>query len=194
MKKKFFICGALSMTLLSTSCLGSFSAFNSLRDWNDGVTSNKFLDNLIFWALNIVPVYGLFITGDVLFFNVLEFWTGDNPIAMAEGEEDIQYAHINGQDVKMTATKNHFSIEVLKGENKGETLEMVYTLENKTWNTINEEGDFIKLASMKDGFYMVYTPNGESIQIDPNASKEQNMAILKGKVADYESSMWAEAK
>ncbi|MBQ0740246.1 DUF3332 family protein, partial [Aquimarina celericrescens] len=40
MKKKIFICGALSMTLLSTSCLGSFSAFNSLRDWNDGVTDN----------------------------------------------------------------------------------------------------------------------------------------------------------
>jgi hypothetical protein len=192
MKKKIFICGALSMTLLSTSCLGSFSAFNSLRDWNDGVTDNKFLDNLIFWALNIVPVYGLFIAGDVLFFNVLEFWTGDNPIAMVKGEKEIQYAKVNGQDVKMTATQNHFSIEVLSGENKGETLEMVYTPENKSWNSINEEGELIKLASMKDGFYMVHTPNGESIQIDPNASREQNLALLQGKVADYKSSMWAE--
>lgn len=194
MKKKIFICGALSMTLLSTSCLGSFSAFNSLRDWNDGLTSNKFLDNLIFWALNIVPVYGLFIAGDVLFFNVLEFWTGNNPIAMAEGEEETQYATIEGQDVKMTATKNHFTVEVLSGENEGEILEMVYTPENKTWNAIDENGELIKLASMEDGFYMVYTPEGEAIQMDPTASKEQNMAILQGKVADYESSMWADAK
>lgn len=187
MKKKIFICGALSMTLLSTSCLGSFSAFNSLRNWNDGVTDNKFLDSLIFWA--IVPIYGLFISGDVLFFNVLEFWTGDNPIAMVKGEEEIQYAKVNGQDIKMTATQNHFSIEVFSGENKGKTLEMVFTPENKSWNSINEGGELIKLASMKDGFYMVHTPNGESIQIDPNASKEQNLTLLQGKVAAYKTSM-----
>jgi hypothetical protein len=30
--------------------------------------------------------------------------------------------------------------------------------------------------------------------MDPTASKEQNMAILQGKVADYETSMWADAK
>jgi hypothetical protein len=194
MKKKMFICGALSMTLLSTSCLGSFSAFNSLRDWNDGLTSNKFLDNLIFWALNIVPVYGLFMAGDVLFFNVLEFWTGSNPIAMAEGDEEVQYAEVNGQKVKMTATQNQFHIEVLSGENQGETLEMVYTPENKTWNALDENGEFIKLASMEEGFYMVYTPEGEAIQLDPTASKEQNLAILQGKVADYEDSMWADAR
>lgn len=193
MKKKIFICGALSMTLLSTSCLGSFSAFNSLRDWNDGLTSSKFMDNLVFWALNIVPVYGLFITGDVLFFNVLEFWTGNNPIAMAEGDTETQYATVDGKDVKMTATKNHFNIEILSGENKGQTLEMVYTPENKTWNAVDENGEFIKLASMKDGFYMVYTPEGDVIQLDPAASKAQNMAILQGKVADYEASMWAKA-
>lgn len=182
------------MTLLSTSCLGSFSAFNSLRDWNDGVTDNKFLDNLIFWALNIVPVYGLFIAGDVLFFNVLEFWTGDNPIAMADDEIETQYAKVNGEDVKMTATKNKFSIEILSGEKEGETLEMVYTPENKTWNAVDENGELIKLASMKDGFYMVYTPEGDAIEMDPMASKEQNLAILKGKVADYEESMFAKAE
>ncbi len=188
------ICGALSMTLLSSSCLGSFSAFNKLRDWNDGLTDNKFLDNLIFWALNIVPVYGLFFFGDVVFFNLLEFWTGSNPIAMAEGDEETQYATIEGKEVKMTATKNHFSVEVLSGENKGEVLEMVYTEGDKTWNAVGEDGELIKLASMQDGFYMVYTPDGEAIQMDPMASKEQNLAILKGKVADYESSMWADAR
>lgn len=194
MKNKMFICGALSMTLLSTSCLGSFSAFKSLRDWNDGLTSNEFLDNLIFWALNIVPVYILFIVGDALIFNVLEFWTGSNPIVMAEGEEEVQYAEVNGQKVKMTAMQNQFHIEVLSGENKGQTLKMVYTPENKTWNALGDEGELIKLASMEEGYYMVYTPEGEAIQLDPAASKAQNMAILQGKVASYEGAMWAEAK
>ena len=194
MKKNMIICGALSMTLLSTSCLGSFSAFNSLRDWNDGVSGNKFLDNLIFWALNIVPIYSLFLLGDVVLFNVMEFWTGSNPIAMAEGEEEVQYAEVDGKKVKMTATQNQFHIEVLSGENQGQTLDMVYTPENKIWNALDENGDFVKLASVEDGFYMVYTPEGEAIQLDPAASREQNLALLKGKVADYEESMWADAR
>jgi hypothetical protein len=192
MRKKIIICGVLSLVLLNTSCLGSFSAFNSLRDWNEGVTDDKFLDSLIFWAL--FPVYGLFISGDVLLFNALEFWTGANPIAMAKGEKEMQYAKVDGQNVRMIATQNHFSIEVLSGENKGLTLNMVFTLGNKSWNSINEDGELIKLASVKDGFYIVHTSNNESIQINPNTSKEQNLALLQSKIANYKTPMYKEDK
>ena len=182
MNKKFFICGLLSVTILSTSCLGSFSAFNSLRDWNDGLTNNKFMDNLVFWALNIVPVYSLFFVGDVLFFNLLEFWTGSNPIAMAEGETETQYANIKGTDVRMTASKNKFDIAILSGENEGKEVNLLFVPEDKSWNAIGEKGELIKLASMEEGFYLVHTPDGEAIKIDPNASDEVNMAILENKL------------
>ena len=72
-------------TLLFSSCLGSFSAFNNLKDWNQGVSDSKFVNNLVFWGLNIIPVYGLFFLGDAIIFNVIEFWSGSNPIAMEEG-------------------------------------------------------------------------------------------------------------
>lgn len=182
MNKKFFICGLLSMTILCTSCLGSFSAFNSLRDWNDGLTNNKFMDNLVFWALNIVPVYPLFIFGDVVFFNLLEFWTGSNPIAMADGESETQYANVKGTDVRMTASKNKFDIAILSGENEGKEINLLFVPEDKSWNAIGENGELIKLASMEDGFYLVHTPDGEAIKIDPNASNEVNMAILENQL------------
>ncbi|GGE08569.1 DUF3332 domain-containing protein [Psychroflexus salis] len=182
MNKKFLICGLLSVTILSTSCLGSFSAFNSLRDWNDGLTNNKFMDNLVFWALNIVPVYSLFIAGDVLFFNLLEFWTGSNPIAMAEGETETQYANIKGTDVRMTASKNKFDIAILSGENESKEVNLLFVPEDKSWNAVDENGALTKLASMEDGFYLIHTPEGESIKIDPNASNEVNMAILENKL------------
>lgn len=182
MNKKFFICGLLSMTILCTSCLGSFSAFNSLKDWNDGLTGNKFLDNLVFWALNIVPVYPLFLTGDVLLFNLLEFWTGSNPIAMAADESETQYANIDGVDVRMTASKNKFDIAVLNGENAGKEVNLLFVPEDKSWNAIAEDGALIKLASMEDGFYLVHTPEGESIQIDPTASKEESLMILENQL------------
>ncbi|WP_188458768.1 DUF3332 domain-containing protein [Psychroflexus planctonicus] len=186
MNKKFFICGLLSVTILSTSCLGSFSAFNSLRDWNDGLTNNKFMDNLVFWALNIVPVYSLFLAGDVFLFNLLEFWTGSNPIAMVDGESETQYANIKGTDVRMTASKNKFDIAILSGENEGKEVNLLFVPEDKSWNAVGENGELTKLASMEEGFYLVHTPDGEAIKIDPNASDEVNMAILENKLEQSE--------
>ncbi|CAN0586802.1 unnamed protein product, partial [Ectocarpus sp. 12 AP-2014] len=55
--KKSVICIAMAGTLLFSSCLGSFSAFNNLKDWNQGVSDSKFVNNLVFWGLNIIPVY-----------------------------------------------------------------------------------------------------------------------------------------
>lgn len=182
MKRKFLICSVLSVSILSTSCLGSFSAFNSLRDWNDGLTENKFLDNLIFWALNIAFIYPLFIIGDVVFFNLLEFWTGSNPIAMAEGESETQYATVEGQRARMTAKKNEFHIQIIEGNNVGKELHMLFLPEDKSWNAIGPNGELKKLASIEDGFYHIYTPEGDRIKLDANASEAHNMAILEHKL------------
>ncbi|RRO13528.1 DUF3332 domain-containing protein [Flavobacteriaceae bacterium 14752] len=190
MKRNLIIAGALSLSLLSSSCLGSFNAFNNLKDWNMQVSNSKFVNNAIFWGLNIIPVYGLFFLGDAIIFNVLEFWTGSNPIAMAEGETETQIANIDGQKVKMTAQKNQFKIEVLEGDDQGKIVEMVYTPENQTWNA--KDGDkLIKLASFKNGFYMVYTPSGEQIKLDANATQDHNNLLLNQKIETYQKSLWA---
>lgn len=179
MKRKLLICSVLSVSILSTSCLGSFSAFNSLRDWNDGLTENKFLDNLVFWALCTVQIYTLFIAVDLIFFNLLEFWTGSNPIAMADGESETQYAVVEGKKVRMTAKKNSFEIVIMEGEDAGKTLQMLFLPEDKSWNAVGPNGELTKLASMEEGFYMIHTPYGESIKLDANATQAHNLAILE---------------
>ena len=191
MKRKMIICGALSLTLLSSSCLGSFKAFNNLRDWNDGLTSNKFVDNLVFWALNIVPVYGLFFFADAVIFNLIEFWTGSNPIAMAEGEKETQYAEVDGNKVRMTAEKNKFTIEKLNGEQAGEKVVMIYTPDNQTWNLLGENGELQELASFDDGFYVLHLPTGDEVRLDANASLEQNQQIFNSEMNNYEHLMYA---
>ena len=116
----------MSMLLLCTSCLGSFSAFNNLKDWNMEISDSKFVNNLVFWALNIVPVYGLFFLGDTLIFNVIEFWSGSNPIAMNDGEVETQLLKRNASTYEMIASKNRFVINVIEGDHKGNHLEMLY--------------------------------------------------------------------
>ncbi len=183
MKRNFFIALFFSFTMLFSSCLGSFGAFNGLKDWNMGVTNSKIVNNLIFWGLNIIPVYSLFFFADSVIFNVIEFWTGNNPVAMNEGETETQIVNVNGKEVKMTATKNHFKIEVLSGEDKGKVVELVYTPEDSTWNA--KDGDkLIKLATLEDGFLMVHTPN-KTIKLDPNSSTDFNQRIIDQNTNTY---------
>ncbi len=189
--RKLMICTALSSTILFTSCLGSFSAFNSLRDWNDGLTDNKFLDNLIFWALNIVPVYGLFFFGDVIIFNVIEFWSGSNPIAMNEDEIETQLVEKNGNTYLLTATKNQMNIEVIEGSDKGEQVKLVYAPDEQTWYAHKVDGEIIKLSSFEDGFYIVYMPDGQEVKIDPTAPREEGLALLKQNIVNYKDCMLA---
>ena len=61
-------------------CYGSFGATRAIHSWNGNV-GGKFVNTLVFWALVIIPVYELLALGDAIIFNVIEFWTGSNPIA-----------------------------------------------------------------------------------------------------------------
>lgn len=69
----------LAATLLTSSCVGSFSLFNKLAGWNKEATGNKFLNELIF--ILISPAYAVCTVADVLVLNTIEFWTGSNPVA-----------------------------------------------------------------------------------------------------------------
>jgi len=194
MNKARFITLALSVCILSTSCLGSFSAFNGLRDWNSQVSNNKFVNNLVFWGLNIIPVYPLFLAGDMIIFNVIEFWSGSNPLAMKEGEVETQTLVKNGTTYEMKATKNHMQIKVLDGKDAGNSVDLFYKPEEQSWNAKTQDGKVIKLSSMEDGFYYVYLPDGEKVQMDQSTSKEEGMAIINSRIEGCETSFYALAQ
>ncbi|MDC6364236.1 MULTISPECIES: DUF3332 domain-containing protein [Flavobacteriaceae] len=191
--KKVISCLLLSSTILFSSCLGSFRAFNNLKDWNQGATDSKFVDNLIFWGLWIVPVYELFLLGDAIIFNVIEFWSGSNPIAMKPGESETQMVEHDGNTFKMVATQNRVQITVVEGPKKGKKLDLVYKPDEKSWNAVRPNGEIIKLSSFEEGFYIVYMPNGEQIKINPMDTREEGLAILQeNKTCYYSESLLAD--
>ncbi|SIP95826.1 DUF3332 domain-containing protein [Maribacter ulvicola] len=183
--KKSIICVAMASTLLFSSCLGSFSAFNNLKDWNQGVSESKFVNNLVFWGLNIIPVYGLFFIGDAIIFNVIEFWSGSSPIAMKEGESETQMVERDGNTFEMTATKNRMQVTVVDGPKKGKKIDLVYKPGDKSWNAIRPNGEIIKLSSFEEGFYIVYMPNGKEVKINALSSKEEGLAQIKEQTDCY---------
>jgi len=189
--KKVMACGLLSTTILFTSCIGSFSAFNGLRDWNESITDNKFGNELIFLALWVVPVYQIATLADLVVFNAIEFWDGENPIAMNEGDSETKIVTSKGNTYKITATKNNFHVIIIDGDRKGESTDLVYVDTDKSWN-VKKDGELIKLSSLKKGILMTYLPNGEVINVPQGLNRVAALDLLESQAAEYTNCKYAE--
>ena len=75
---------ALAASMTMQSCIGSFALFNKVKNWNDHV-GDKFVNELVFVAMWILPVYELSFAADLFILNSIEFWSGTNP-ALAQAE------------------------------------------------------------------------------------------------------------
>ena len=74
------IIALLAGAVTLSSCIGSFGLHSKLLNWNQGI-GNKFVNELVFLAFNIIPVYGVCYLADALVINSIEFWSGSNPMA-----------------------------------------------------------------------------------------------------------------
>jgi hypothetical protein len=138
MKKIVIGAITLSMLITQTGCFGSFELVKKIYAFNDGVSDSKVVKTLMFYLLNIVPVYGVAGFLDVVIFNLIEFWSGSNPIAMKAGEMEEQYATIDGKEYKIIASRNKLSFTQLEGENAKLIGELVYSEADKSWSYVKE--------------------------------------------------------
>ena len=114
---------ALSLTM--TGCFGNFQLTRNVYQWNENVTADKFAQTLLFYGMNVVPVYSTAAFLDFFVFNLVEFWTGSNPLAMAEGAHEKQMVYLEGEWYELEAFRNQFMVTKL---NDG-APELLYTIE-----------------------------------------------------------------
>jgi len=135
------ICIGLLMSTTLSSCYGKFSLTRKLYTWN-GTLGNKFVKSGVMWVLMIVPVYQAAGFVDAVFLNLVEFWTGSNPLALKEGEKEIQMVEKNGVQYEMTATRNRMDIRSVE-DNK--TVSMIYNETDGKW-VVGEGKDQVVVA------------------------------------------------
>lgn len=140
MKKHFKLTAMLlTATILFSSCIGSFRLTNNIKDWNEGL-GDKFVNELVFIALHIVPIYEIAIFIDGVVLNSIEFWTGENVVA-EPGETKI-VKNSQGQDVQVTALENGYTIS-----NGDTAMNLLFDAENQVWSAEynNQVTDLVKL-------------------------------------------------
>lgn len=159
MKKSFFklaTVAVISCSILFSSCIGSFSLSSKLLAWNQTI-DNKFINALIF--IPLIPIYGITLVGDVLLFNSIEFWSGDNPIEA-------------GVVKKVQGDNGVYTVETLENgyrieDESGQVTQFVYDKESNTWSLVaNEKTTKLVTISDDNKSAIVYLPGGEEKNVD----------------------------
>jgi hypothetical protein len=132
--------GASAMVM--SSCIGTFGLSNKLLTWNQRVTNEKWINELVFFVLCVVQVYSVSLFIDAVVFNSIEFWTGASPLAnvdkVVRGEKG---------DYHVKSITNGYRIELL-GSNQ--QADLLFDPATKTWS-MNENGKSTKLVTFVDG-------------------------------------------
>lgn len=149
MKKIFFLAAAASVMITQTGCFGSFALVKKIYEFNQGVSDNKVVQTLMFYLMNIIPVYGIGSFIDVVVLNLIEFWSGSNPLSLNEGEMEEQLLTIKGESYKVIATKNKFSFEKIVDGNAVDMGELTFSTEEMSWN-FEKEGISQKLVQLNE--------------------------------------------
>ncbi len=149
---------ALMGSMMLPSCIGSFTLSNKLLSWNKQV-GNKFVNELVFFAFWILPVYEVSLFADVVVLNSIEFWSGENPVA--QGTRTIQ-----GNDGRylVTTDENGYTI---KSENDGTVTRLDFDKADKSWSVELPDGSKQTIFTFVDDNHIALpTSNGTSVKVE----------------------------
>lgn len=158
--KMTLVCALLAGSLLFTSCIGSFKMWNGLKDWNQGV-GDKFVNELVFIALHIVPVYEIAYLADLVVLNTIEFWSGSNPMASNEVKE------IKGENGEYLVKANNNGYTITNKDDN-QSMDLVYNQETQTWNAVTDTENIELVKINNNGTVSINMQNGTSMTVMPD--------------------------
>lgn len=180
MKKHYLsvaVVTALAGSMLFTSCIGNFALTKKLLGWNKQI-GNKFVNELVFFAFWVIPVYEVTALADVMVLNSIEFWSGTNPIAqgksMIDGKDGRYLVECDGKGYTITS------------ENDGSVVRLDFDSNEHSWSVVTENGEKVKFMTFVDDNHVnMITPDGGYQLVE--LSDDGLMAYQQ----TVESAMWA---
>lgn len=155
MKKIRISVGALLVaggSLLFSSCIGSFSLTGSVLEWNKQL-GKKFVNELVFVAFWILPVYEVTALADLLVLNSIEFWSGENPMQASTKIIDTDH----GRYLVICDGKSY----TVRNENTDHEIHLDFEIETSTW-TLEYEGEYYPFMTFVDENHVkMITPEGD---------------------------------
>lgn len=173
MKRKTLIIATailLASSISFQSCIGSFTLTNKVLTWNKNV-NNKFVNELVFFAFWILPVYEVTAIADLLVINSIEFWSGNTPL-----EANNQVIKTQDGDYKILADANGYKVT----SPDGKTISFDFDNATQTWSFTTERNgktDFLKFI------------DENNVSIINNAGEFVDVELTQEGVGSYIASM-----
>lgn len=165
MKKHFLsvaLISAVAASTLCTSCIGSFALTNKLLSWNKQV-SNKFVNELVFFAFWVIPVYEVAALADVVVINSIEFWSGSNPLTASTKVVDTD----NGRYLIACDGKGY----TVTNEQTGEAVRLNFEEYDRTWSVETADGEQLPFMTFIDDSHVkMLTPDGDFMPVELSES------------------------
>jgi len=164
--KHVIIIAILACFLLTslTGCYGKFALTKKLYKWN-GTIGEKHVRSLVMWILMWIPAYEACGFIDFAVLNLIEFWTGSNPLAMNDTQQEIKYYTDNGINYKVITSKNRYDIYDLN--NPVHNVSFVYNTANENW-MLEKDGKQITIVDQNRDFVKFFDLKGKVVKTQSN--------------------------
>lgn len=160
MKKRYFSAGIICLVLSSltfSSCIGSFRLTHSVLKWNNQLGS-RFLNELVFFAFWVLPVYEVTALSDLLVLNSIEFWSGRNPLSASvkviDTDHGRYFVKCDGKGYTITNKDTNFSYRL-------DFLE-----DTQTWNAVIDGVTYPLMTFVDDSHIKMITPSGDMRMVE----------------------------
>lgn len=154
-------------SLVFSSCIGNFALTKSVIDWNQGL-GKKFVNELVFVAFWILPVYEVTALADLLVLNSIEFWTGNNPLSASvkviDTEQGRYFIACDGKGYTITHEKS------------GHETRLNFQAETQTWSIKKNGEDFPFMTFIDKNHVKMVGPDGDMRLVE--LSEEGVMAYM----------------
>ncbi|MCM1532839.1 MAG: DUF3332 domain-containing protein [Ruminococcus flavefaciens] len=155
------ILAAAFLGVTASSCIGSFALTNKLLSWNRQIDS-KFVNELVFVAFWILPVYEVSALADILVINSIEFWSGNNPVTASSQT-------VTGTDGQKYLVESDATGYTITTEATGEVVRLDYSAEENAWD-VTAAGTTSRLMTFIDDTHVALpTVDGRQAIVEVSA-------------------------
>lgn len=132
---------ALALAIPMSSCIGSFGLTKKVMTWNNHI-GNKFVNELVFIAFWILPVYEVTALADFLVVNSIEFWSGSNPLTAS-----TKIIPTDHGDYLVACDGKGYTVT---HKDSGQEMRLEFEEETRTWNLLTEEETYPLITFIDD--------------------------------------------
>jgi len=158
-----FLASAIALILLlpQPGCIGSFGLTHKIYSFNQSASPDLVVQELLFLGMNIVPVYPVGLVVDAFVLNIVETFTGENPLDSAQVETRVIDLGPDGQ-IALIPKGRSLRIEHVS---EGETTVLTLRRSRDGTELLDDSAELVRRArSTSDGSVLIEDGQGQILE------------------------------